>query len=437
MKSKQIRTIAVEKLFGQYDYMLTLPNTALEDNVFVLYGDNGTGKSTILRLTYHLLCSELGHSHKTYIANVAFKLFYVEFDDGTKVIAERNEDAEDMVGPYVIKYEKGDEEIYSDMPCDWNEDNHRYTISFSSSLTDSKKNFYQIMHKLRDVNVYYIPDNRNSDNREPSEFRHRRQFASNDPVENEMIQLKEWIISQALEASKKGEEGTSTVYSKILSKLGSRNKKDEKPMTVEAITEEIDNLEERSKSYAQMGFIPESDYDDIKAKLNKVSKKNIEAAGNILQPYLEIQKKRLDALDNLFDTVIFLTQSLNDYLYKKQVVYFLHEGFKFYQQDNDSPIKIDPKNEIKIRNLSSGERQLLSIFSMVIRMSNSCPIIIIDEPEISLNIKWQRRLLSTLNYFVRDSKAQFVVATHSFEILSSHSENTVKVGESYLPKEDE
>ena len=74
---------------------------------------------------------------------------------------------------------------------------------------------------------------------------------------------------------------------------------------------------------------------------------------------------------------------------------------------------------------------------MVIRMSNTCPIIIIDEPEISLNIKWQRRLLSTLNYFVRDSKAQFVVATHSFEILSSHSDNTVRVGESYLPKEND
>lgn len=437
MDTKQIKTIAVEKLFGQYDYKLTLPNVVIDDNVFVLYGDNGTGKSTILRLTYHLLCSELGKSHKTYMANVAFKLFYVEFNDGTKISAERSEDTEELIGGYAIKYEKGDEEISTEMPCDWNEDSHRYTISFSSSLTDSKKNFYQILHRLREINVYYIPDNRNTDNREPLEFRHRRQFSSSDPVENEMIQLKEWIISQALEASKKGEEGTSTVYSKILSKLGSRKTKDQKPMTVETMTEEIDNLEKRSKSYAQMGFIPESNYDDIKTKLLKVSKKNIEAAGNILQPYLEIQKRRLDALDNLFDTVIFLTQSLNDYLYKKQVVYFLHEGFRFYQQDKDTPIKIDPRNEIKVRNLSSGERQLLSIFSMVIRMSNSCPIIIIDEPEISLNIKWQRRLLSTLNYFVRGSKAQFVVATHSFEILSSHSENTVKVGESYLPKEDE
>lgn len=437
MKTKQIKTIAVKKLFGQYDYKLTLPNAAVDDNVFVLYGDNGTGKSTILRLTYHLLCSELGQSHKTYIANVAFKQFYLEFDDGTKVSAERNDDVEDLIGGYSIKYEKGDEIIYSEMPCNWVEESHRYTISFSPSVTDSKKNFYQVMDKLRDVNVYYISDNRNTDKREVGDYRHRRQFFSNDPVENEMNQLKEWIISQALEASKKGEEGTSSFYTKILSKLGGRKRKDEKPMTIESMTDEIENLERRSRSYAKMGFIPESNYDEIKTKLSKVSKKNIEAAGNILQPYLEIQKKRLDALDNLFDTVFFLTQSLNDYLYKKQVAYFLHEGFKFYQQENDSTTKIDPKNEIKIRNLSSGERQLLSIFSMVIRMSNTCPIIIIDEPEISLNIKWQRRLLSTLNYFVRDSKAQFVVATHSFEILSSHSDNTVRVGESYLPKEND
>lgn len=436
MKTKQIKSIAVEKLFGQYDYKLTLSNVVKDDNVFVLYGDNGTGKSTILRLTYHLLCSELGQAHKTYIANVAFKHFCLEFDDGTRISAERGEENEDLIGGFTIKYVKDNEYISSRMPCGWDEDSHKYTISFSS-LSESKKDFYQIINKLKEINVYFIPDNRNTDSRDLSEFRNRRHFTSNDPVELEMIQLKEWIISQALEASKKGEEGTSAVYSKILSKLGDRNKKDEKPMTVETMEEEIERLEERSKSYAQVGFIPESNYSDIKAKLSTISKQNIEAAVNILQPYLEIQKKRLDALDNLFDTVFFLTQSLNDYLYKKRVVYFLHEGFKFYQWDKDSSFNSNSKDEIKVKSLSSGERQLLSIFSMVIRMSNTCPIIIIDEPELSLNIKWQRRLLSTLNYFVRDSKAQFVVATHSFEILSSHSENTVRVGESYIHKEDE
>ena len=74
MITRKIKTIAVEKLFGLYDYTLTIPSTA-EDNVFIIYGDNGTGKSTMLRLAYHLLASESGHSHKTVLANAAFNFF--------------------------------------------------------------------------------------------------------------------------------------------------------------------------------------------------------------------------------------------------------------------------------------------------------------------------------------------------------------------------
>lgn len=153
-----------------------------------------------------------------------------------------------------------------------------------------------------------------------------------------------------------------------------------------------------------------------------------------MEPYLETQKNRLDALDYLFETISFFCQSLNDYFYKKHVIYSVNEGFKFYQNNNDSPLLINKKDEISVKKLSSGERQLLRLFSMVIRKSNVCPIIIIDEPEISLNIKWQRCLLETLNFFVRNSDAQFVVATHSFEILSSHLDNTVKVGEPFISR---
>jgi len=255
-----------------------------------------------------------------------------------------------------------------------------------------------------------------------------------DPVEREMNQLQEWVISQALEASKKGEEGTMDVYVKLLSKFGKRRNKNDKAMKLEDIASEIDVLEERATRYARLGFIPSTNYADIKSRLSKVLKTNRDAAANILEPFLETQKNRLDALDYLFETVSYFCQSLNDYLYKKHVIYSVREGFKFYQNSQESPLFINDKDEISVKKLSSGERQLLRLFSMVIRKSIVCPIIIIDEPEISLNIKWQRRLLETLNFFVRNSDAQFVVATHSFEILSSHLKNTVKIGESYIPQ---
>ena len=431
MNTRKIKTIAVEKLFGLYDYNLTIPSI-VEDNVFIIYGDNGTGKSTLLRLAYHLLTSEPGHFHKTFLANASFKKFFVEFSDGTKVSAERSDENEDFSGDYVIRF-SGDDDIECNIPCEWNEESHRFSVSFSSSGSATRKDFRRLLEKLSSINIYYISDNRNEELFDTSDLRHRRPLPA-DPVEREMEQLQEWVIGQALEASKKGEEGTMEVYVKLLSKFGKRRKKNDKTMTHEEIASEIDVLEERATKYARIGFIPSTNYADIKTRLAKVLKTNRDAAANILEPFLETQKNRLDALDHLFDTISYFCQSLNDYLYKKHVMYSVREGFKFYQNNNESPLNISDKDEISVKKLSSGERQLLRLFSMVIRKSNVCPIIIIDEPEISLNIKWQRRLLETLNYFVRNSDAQFVVATHSFEIISSHLRNTVKIGESYIPQ---
>lgn len=70
MDARKIKTISVEKLFGMYDYSLTVPSPTI-DNVFIIYGDNGTGKSTVLRLAFHLLTSEMGNYHRTYIASGA------------------------------------------------------------------------------------------------------------------------------------------------------------------------------------------------------------------------------------------------------------------------------------------------------------------------------------------------------------------------------
>lgn len=427
MNTRKIKTIAVEKLFGLYDYVLTIPSTAV-DNVFIIYGDNGTGKSTMLRLAYHLLSSEMGHSHKSHLANSAFKCFYVEFSDGAKVSAVRSDENEDYLGEYTIKYE-GDEIIECPLPCGWNEESHSFRVSFSTSGLAYRKDYLRIITKLHSVNVYFISDNRNEGQYDSVDIRHRRQL-SLDPVEREMAQLQEWVIGQALEASKKGEEGTTNVYEKLLAKLGKRRDKKEKVMTLDEIAAEIDILEKRAISYAQIGFLPFTSYSEIRSRLLRVLKTNRDAAANILEPFLETQKNRLDALDYLFETISYFCQSLNDYLYKKHVIYSVIGGFQFFQNDEASPL--NGKKEISVKKLSSGERQLLRLFSMVIRNSNLCPIIFIDEPEISLNIKWQRRLLETLNFFVRNSDAQFVVATHSFEILASHLENTVKIGESFI-----
>jgi ABC-type cobalamin/Fe3+-siderophores transport system ATPase subunit len=73
--------------------------------------------------------------------------------------------------------------------------------------------------------------------------------------------------------------------------------------------------------------------------------------------------------------------------------------------------------------LSSGEKQLLLLFCNALAASQNTTIFMIDEPELSLNIKWQRQLIRALAAVTSRRNVQFVMATHSFELLSPHGEN--------------
>jgi ABC-type glutathione transport system ATPase component len=51
----------------------------------------------------------------------------------------------------------------------------------------------------------------------------------------------------------------------------------------------------------------------------------------------------------------------------------------------------------------------------------------IDEPEISLNIKWQRQLVQSLLEITNDASIQFILASHSIELLAQHRDCVVNL----------
>lgn len=68
-------------------------------------------------------------------------------------------------------------------------------------------------------------------------------------------------------------------------------------------------------------------------------------------------------------------------------------------------------NEVKLSQLSSGEKQIISLFSQVYLSVDSKFWILLDEPELSLSIFWQENLLPDL---IDSGKVEFLMAvTHS------------------------
>ena len=71
--------------------------------------------------------------------------------------------------------------------------------------------------------------------------------------------------------------------------------------------------------------------------------------------------------------------------------------------------------------LSSGEKHLLWILVQVILVEESS--IMIDEPELSMHIDWQKDLIHSLRALNPD--AQLILATHSPEIMANVTDDNI------------
>ncbi len=87
---------------------------------------------------------------------------------------------------------------------------------------------------------------------------------------------------------------------------------------------------------------------------------------------------------------------------------------KINQDENEIAFLLGGK-EINAYQLSSGEKQLLVIFLTVLIQDNKPSILFMDEPEISLHIEWQRKLITYIREL--NPNVQLIIATHSPDII--------------------
>ncbi len=81
--------------------------------------------------------------------------------------------------------------------------------------------------------------------------------------------------------------------------------------------------------------------------------------------------------------------------------------------------------EIPLNSLSDGEKQIIIRGASIINaISANCNTILIDEPELNMHPKWQRKVLDFYKKLLSDNlesrkESQLFIATHSLEVLNS------------------
>lgn len=131
-----------------------------------------------------------------------------------------------------------------------------------------------------------------------------------------------------------------------------------------------------------------------------------------------IFKSLLNHIDNNDDVLPrfkLLVNKFNDYLIDGKKILVESEG----HSEGNVFIQVG-ENRHNLDDLSSGERHILTFLVTVLFKCNDRDILLIDEPEMSLNTSWQSELLGLLKELVPNT--QIIVASHSPFIVNGRSD---------------
>lgn len=86
-----------------------------------------------------------------------------------------------------------------------------------------------------------------------------------------------------------------------------------------------------------------------------------------------------------------------------------------------------------IKTLSSGERQVVIVLTYLAFLSGPDSVFVIDEPELSLHLRWQGYLTHALKA-LRPKGGQIIIATHAPEIAGRAPGSCIQLRQSHMPE---
>ena len=117
------------------------------------------------------------------------------------------------------------------------------------------------------------------------------------------------------------------------------------------------------------------------------------------------------------------------YKYMKDIFDGLDLTFTYNHLDRDDNVWFINKNgkAFEIKDLSTGEKTLLSKIMYLYFKDYKNKIILIDEPELSLHPSWQNKVLKIYENFAKQNDCQIIIATHSPHIIGSAKNEYIRL----------
>lgn len=442
----RIKEISVKKLFGMFDYTIPLN---LDERITIIHGPNGYGKTNILRLIKASFSLNLEILHK-----IPFNEYDLIFDDSSVYsIRKKNKNDPVEIPDFVFIYSKpGKQPLIYPIENDFGEqldffpeslkykkfefplginrelipnlsrigrerwiDNSSGMILTSSDVMKiSKKSFNLRMNKpvwleniIKSSPIHLIITQRlfimSEEETDRSRGMKPRMIIA---VEENSKELSRKIEAKLAESAELSQKLDSTFPNRLL-QLSNNEKLDER-----YLREKLDNLEKRRRKLMDTGLLEKDEGVEIPIDNIDSTKKEV------LSLYIKDTEKKLSIFDEISDKIKLMKTIINNHFSYKEMSINKEKGFVF--TDNNGNI-INPSD------LSSGEQhQLVLLYAMLFKVKPGS-MILIDEPEISLHVAWQKDFIRDLQRIAKMVNLDFLIATHSPQIINDRWELTVEL----------
>lgn len=442
----KIKRIEITKLYGQYNYVIDF-----DQSLTFLHGDNGCGKTTILNILASIVTGKIYNLADYEFDEIVLVYGIKEQSDNIRITMDRSMDNHDV--SFMI-YFLNEKHMIKNIEL-LRERHYRAAEDRDFEILFEER--YPFIREIRETfNYVFLPLNRFGmniyDRRGRIVDRKMRHYRVQDNLYNTYLNDSLLYISEMVrdycarinvmenDINEKFRKEVLTSSIRLSSEVkfsqmkhdienGDWEEIERARETYVKTLEEIDILNKTVNSQVDKFF------DEFKNEYFQYKKntKNRGISVDLVWKYSEFmkikdianlakdnerKKEKIRKPREIFLDVIesFLKSSGND---KK--IRISREGQIFFE------LKQKKKEKLLLKDLSSGEKQIIIIFASLIfgLDSNSNGIYIVDEPEASLHLQWQAQFVSAI--LKANENVQLIFATHSPELIGNYRKNAVRL----------
>lgn len=423
-------------IFGQFDYNIDFQDKEVNPKsgrLAIIYGDNGVGKTTFLRAV-HFLLSPAAH-HKIELASVPIESLTVQYSSGAQVSMRQSLESP---GSITIEVMMPGEDLFKADVQSRSEGSRDVFGRDEGSFPGAR----ELTSRLKAVSrpPIFVADDRSV---ECDEFNDAptaaelRSYNAREALAREVLgprgsalllsrvrvqelrsaiaRAEQSLSRDAVFVMSSGQSGSSSVYRDMIRHINKPAVDLDSENIKEELLHRINLIQNRAPAFEKYGLVSFQQLEDVRKELSKLRRnaKQLPVVAQILDPFLKSLDAQMASLEDVRNRIDTYVTSVNTFLRRKHFSYEIAAGTSLSSANED---------ELALESLSSGEKHLLLLLSYAIVAWKTGGLFIIDEPELSLGIDWKRSLLRELLRCTAGAEVQFLIASHSVEVMSPYRE---------------